>query len=86
MIDWVRFIVNKSLPLSSVKDNDFRKFKGDGMTIGVKMIRNVLLKMVEIAEKNIGEDMSRAVAVACSTIVGLKIVHIIVESLPAMIV
>jgi hypothetical protein len=60
MHDYIELIVCKSLPITAVEDQLYRKFSKHTSKFGVKRIREVIFQLVELTEKIITKELKAA--------------------------
>ena len=58
--DYLRLIVLKSLPLSTVEDSEFRKFHRFNEKISRKVLKDTIFKLVDVVDKKLGEELKLA--------------------------
>lgn len=60
MHDYIRLIVMKNLPITTVEDEFYRSFSKWPFEFGVKRVRRVMFALTEIVENKIGDEMVKA--------------------------
>ena len=57
---WIKLIVNKSLPVIYVEDEEVREFSRHEVPLSARYLNKVIFKLVELVEKAIGEEMKQS--------------------------
>ena len=79
MVEQITLIVCESLHLPIIKDLDYRKFENNNTDICTRILKEIILAMVEIMKLKIGRQIKKWAAGQSYIIVRPKILHTILN-------
>ena len=58
--DWLKLVIDASLPISVIENESFRSFSKHDKPIGRKFFRKVILALTEVVEEKLAKEMAAA--------------------------